>query len=58
VIVTYKKSRLPSELIAKLRDLPLQPKNFGIPNIMFDTDGRWRGSSEAKREDRDRVVIY
>jgi hypothetical protein len=32
---TYKKSRLPKELIAKLRALPLQPKYFGIPNIVF-----------------------
>lgn len=31
---TYKKSRLPKELMARLRALPRQPKYFGNPNIM------------------------
>lgn len=39
VEATYRKSRLPRELIARLRDLPLSPKNFGIPNIMGSTEG-------------------
>lgn len=32
---THKKSKLPRELIARLRDLPLQPKNLGIPNMVM-----------------------
>jgi hypothetical protein len=55
-IVSYKKSRLPRELIARLRDRPLQPKNFGMPNMM----PKHAKKIEAKQHDEnaDQRVIY
>lgn len=48
-LATYRKSRLPSELIARLRDLPLNPKYF-VPNMLTFAQGERQRRSDVEME--------
>ena len=48
-LATYRKSRLPSELMARLRDLPRKPKYF-FPNMLTFAQGERQRRSDVEME--------